>query len=344
MGMEDAANIVVRNELRNVALLGMGDLVPAFPQFGGHKLQAQRPVDFFLRLGCHKSAAFPEPACIEFEPLLPGISCQRVQMPFGASGAKQRCPVVRCVRHVDLELTIRFQPSRCVDRLSSLSDQREVSDQFASAPQIARDGDALQRWPALLKPSGCIVQQRRSPMHMHSRFSGLGDSDVLQDFGLQRSAEPFGFSNAIFARGFFQIDKRRDTERLIDLEHLVRTKPGDRQHLQHAGGKLLAHRLQAGMRPLTVDGRDNVSDRFANAGDFGKSTCRDHVFQRLTEGGETVGGTPVGPCTIGVAAAQAGALGVFAQNTYNIGRRLLRHVHERLADFRQRCVSGPDDP
>lgn len=123
-------------------------------------------------------------------------------------------------------------------------------------------------------------EQRGGAVQVEAAFSAFGDREVLQDLGLQRGAESFRLLDAVILGGGLQLRERADAEILVQAQHLLRTKSGHREHLEHALGNLLPQLFEAGMTARLVNLGDDVGNSIADARDLSKSIFGDKHLQR----------------------------------------------------------------
>src|SRR5438477_12078133 len=89
--------------------------------------------------------------------------------------------------------------------------------------------------------------------------------DALQNFRLESRSETFGGLQPIaFGRGF-QLVYRADPQCTVQFANAIRPETRDAQHLQHALGDLLAHRVETWMVPRLMQFRDQRGERVPNA-------------------------------------------------------------------------------
>jgi hypothetical protein len=129
-------------------------------------------------------------------------------------------------------------------------DNREMRDELAAAPELARGRDPLQ--PRVRLPQICFRrgQQRSRAMQMAGAFTLA--LDAAQYFRLQRRPQSLDGFETILQRGLFQIRERGNAKLLVELEDLVRPQARDAEHFEHAGGNFLPHGLELRMcsRPM----------------------------------------------------------------------------------------------
>jgi hypothetical protein len=104
MGMQNTADVLVGDQLRQRLLAGMLDLVVALAQLGRHERQAELGIDVFLSFGSHELAALPQAEVVELEAFL---SCERTQgfdMVRRPGGVQQRRTIVPGVGEVHSHL------------------------------------------------------------------------------------------------------------------------------------------------------------------------------------------------------------------------------------------------
>ncbi|MGY3529344.1 hypothetical protein ACVISU_002112 [Bradyrhizobium sp. USDA 4452] len=158
-----------------------------------------------------------------------------------------------------------------------------------------------------------MFDQGRGAMQMQSAFAALCDRKILQDLGLKRRAKSFGLTDSIVPGGGFKLRQRGDSKVLVKPQYLLRPQPGHRQHLEYAGGDLLAQLLQAWMAARPMKLGNDVGNGFANARNFGEPVLLDQRFEWDCERCDIVGGAGIGLGTVGIAAPHGGALRVLAQ-------------------------------
>ena len=90
----------------------------------------------------------------------------------------------------------------------------------------------LQRYNRMFEKSGGLV-------HVKLRFAASRDSQVLQDLGLQRSAEAFGSFDAVVFGGGLQFRERVDAEMLVETQHFLGAETRQGKRLKHPLGNLL---------------------------------------------------------------------------------------------------------
>ena len=121
-------------------------------------------------------------------------------------------------------------------------------------------------------------EQRGGAVQVEAAFSAFGDREVLQDLGLQRGAESFRLLDAVILGGGLQLRERADAEILVQAQHLLRTKAGHSEHLEHALGNLLPQLFEAGMTARLVKLGDDVGDGIAHPRNFLEPAFRNEVF------------------------------------------------------------------
>lgn len=107
------------------------------------------------------------------------------------------------------------------------------------------------------------------------------NNKTLYYLALKRETKAFDLANAVFLRGSFELVQCRDAEFLINLYHLVRPQPRNREHLEHPFRNLRAHllkgRMVSGLRKLGDDVRNGIAD----AGDFLQAFVLDQALDRF---------------------------------------------------------------
>jgi hypothetical protein len=96
---------------------------------------------------------------------------------------------------------------------------------------------------------------------------------------------------------------------------------------------VLAHRLQPRMRAGFMQPGDNVSNGFADAGDFPQSAVADDLRERDGESAEAFGSPRIGFAPVGIAAAQRDLLPEFAQQTNDLRGFKRSHCLERTREL-----------
>ena len=158
-------------------------------------------------------------------------------------------------------------------------------------------------------------EQSGGTVQVEATFSAFRDGQVLQDLGLQRSAESFGLLDAVVLGGGLQLRERGDAEILVETQHLLGAEAGHGEHLEHALGDLLPELFKARMSARLVKLGDDVGYRLADAGDLREPVFGDEHMQRDGKRRQAVGGPRIGFRPVGIAAAQGGALRVLSQET-----------------------------
>src|SRR3954466_5999989 len=113
-----------------------------------------------------------------------------------------------------------------------------------------------------------MLYQGSRAMQMQSAFAALCDREVLQDLGLKRCAKSFGLLDSIVPGGGLKLCQRGDSKILVSTQHLLRPQPGYREHLEYAGGDLLAQLLQARMGAGPIKLGNDVGLRISYARSF----------------------------------------------------------------------------
>jgi hypothetical protein len=103
-------------------------------------------------------------------------------------------------------------------------DEAELGHQFAAAAEVTSDSHAPKVWLRPLKGFLRMVEQGGRTMQMEPALAAPGDRQVLQDLGLQGSAEALSLFEAVVFRGCFD-SARVDAQVLIEPQHLVGPKP-----------------------------------------------------------------------------------------------------------------------
>ena len=311
VAMKDSAQVLVGDELRQLALQGQLDLAAALTEFRIDEGQTEGTIDLGLVAG-DQGAALVQAVGLQPHSLLNGQGLELLNVSGGAGGEEKSGAEVFAIGQADLH-SIRPGSLRRFGDLGRFCNDREVADQFAAAAEVARDRHALEFGPGLAERILGVGEQDGGTVQMEAAFSAFRDGQVLQDLGLQRGAETFGLLDTVVLGGGLQLGERGDTEILVKPQHLLGAEAGNGEHLEHALGYLLPELFEARMRARLVKLGDNVGDRLADAGDFLEPVFGDQHMQRDGKGCQAVGGPGIGFCPVGVAAAQGGALRIFPQ-------------------------------
>src|SRR6185437_14623953 len=70
---------------------------------------------------------------------------------------------------------------------------RQITDELASTPEVAGDGQALELWRGRPEGIHSMIQEGGGAVQMQASFAALRDRQILQDLGLQRGALPLLF-------------------------------------------------------------------------------------------------------------------------------------------------------
>ena len=135
----------------------------------------------------------------------------------------------------------------------------------------------------------------------------------LQNFRLQRAAQPLHGLEAVLARSLLQFCERGDAQLFVELEHLIRPQARYGEHLKDAGRDFLSHRFEAGVCAGAVKLRDDIGDGVADARHFREPIFCDDLVERHRKRDDAVGRAGIGLGPVRIAAAQGRASGEFPE-------------------------------
>jgi hypothetical protein len=120
-----------------------------------------------------------------------------VQMRRRPGRLQQHRTEMLAVRQMHLQAG-RIRDGRSAFGRRSLGHQREVADELAAASEVTGDGEPLKLGPGAVLRGRRVLEEGRSAMQVQPSPAALGDSQVLQNLGLQRGAESLRLLDAIF--------------------------------------------------------------------------------------------------------------------------------------------------
>src|SRR3954453_773162 len=311
--MKDSAQVLVSDELRQLALLSQLDLTEPLPEFGIDEGQTECTIDLGLVAG-DQSAALVQAVGLQPHSLLGGQRLELLNVSGRAGGEKKGSAEVFAVGQADLQ-TIRRGRRRRFGDLGRFCNDREVPDEFAAAAEVARDRHPLEFGAGLAERILGVGEQEGGTVQMEAAISAFRDGQVLQDLGLQRSAEALGLLDTVVPGGGLQLGERGDAEILVEPQHLLGAEAGNGEHLEYPLRNLLPEFFKARMSTRLVKLDDDVGDRLADARDFPEPVFGDEHVQRDGKGCQAVGRPGIGFRPIRIAAKQCRALRVFSQET-----------------------------
>jgi hypothetical protein len=317
MGMQDAANIFVRDQFGQFTIEREHHFLTGFAQLGRNERQAQRVVDVFLAFAGDNAIAFSETVAVENEAFVFGDGLQGFDVLIRA-GCKEECGAIALViGHMDGQAVTC---SKCVILAFELridGNQRHCADDFAAAAEFTGGRDACEMWMRALEFGHRIADRRSGAMEMPT-LRAAAHLDPLQYLGLKGRTESFGGCEAIRFGGLFELCEGFDPELFVELLDAVGLETGDAQHLQHALRRLRARRFKTGVVPCLMKLRDDRGERFADAGDFREALVFNELVERDCAEGEVFGSAVIGPGAIRVSAFQ---------------RDVVADLPEKLGDF-----------
>ena len=143
-------------------------------------------------------------------------------------------------------------------------------------------------------------------MNVTRTFCRASDFNSLKDLLLQRPSQSLDGLQTILPYRVFELLDRVDAELLVELEHLVRTKPRDGEHFEDALGDFLTQLFQGGMRASTLQFCDDIRNRVPYAGNLMQPTFRDHAVERLGKCGQILRGPLIGFRSVWVTSPKCG--------------------------------------
>src|SRR6478609_7776713 len=199
VAVKDTAQILVGDELRQLALQGQLDLAAALTEFRIDEGQTEGTIDLGLVAG-DQGAALVQAVGLQPHSLLNGQRLELLNVSGGAGGEEKSGAEVFAIGQADLH-SIRPGSLRRFGDLGRFCNDREVADQFAAAAEVARDRHALEFGPGLAERIFGVGEQDGGTVQMEAAFSAFRDGQALQDLGLQRGTEAFGLLDTVVLGG-----------------------------------------------------------------------------------------------------------------------------------------------
>jgi hypothetical protein len=310
--LSEPSELGLRHQFRQLSLERDPDFLARFAELGGDERQPQRCVDLPFRPGGN-DAAFPRQALRpEAQPLAAGERPQGREMGSGAGGEQQSDPKARRRGDVNDQLIALLDRPVGAGEVRVDSHEREVSHEFTAPPELS---GGRQVHPIGMLPGDRIGREaecRLGAMQMAALRSAV-HLDAPEDLGLEGGAKSLGRGEATASRRVLQIGGGSDPQFLVELAHPLAPQPGDAQHVEDAGRKVLPHRLQPGMVAGFVELGDHAGKGIADTRNFGEPAFGDQPLQRQRAQRQVVGGAAIGPRAIGIVPGQFQPLGQLPQ-------------------------------
>ena len=300
VAVEKAAQVAPVEQTRQGVVLGGLDLALALAQLGRNAVEAERRVERGLVGSGDERAPAPERGAAQAEITRGGVRGERAQVRLAPGGLHQHRARVHRGRHHDL----RARPAREAEREPAIVLARElmhtrqlaqpleqlarrdvrhdhehqIPHHFGTAAHVARHDDLEHaRHPLERRPQSFRLVRRVVREPEGARLPQVGDAfeDVLGSLG----AEPGQAGQPAIERRRLELRERIDVEHVVDLADLGDAEPLDGEHLDQAGGDLLAELLEH-TRPAGGDDLgDDLQRRRAHALGGGQAAVVDPVAE-----------------------------------------------------------------
>jgi hypothetical protein len=265
MRVHDAPEIGLRHQLGQLSGERESHFPTRFAQLRGDERQAQRRVDLAFRTPGN-DAAFPRQALrLQAQPLAAGQCAQGLEMGIGAGREQQSDSKAFRSRDVNDQLIALLDRPVATAEVRVDSNQRESVHEFGAPAEVT---GGRQAHPIGMLPGDRIgreAQRSVGAMQM-AALRSAADLDALENLGLESCAKSLRRREATASRRVLQIGGGGNSQFLVELAHPLPPQPGDAQHVEDAGRKVLAHRLQPGMVAGFVELGDHAGEGIADAG------------------------------------------------------------------------------
>jgi hypothetical protein len=164
---------------------------------------------------------------------------------------------------------------------------------------------------------------------------------------LQCGTQSLDRLQAVLPRRDFQLLKRANAKLPMQLKHLVRTKPRDRQHLQDARRNLLPQGVEGWVRPISMQLSYDVGNCLSYARQLPDATRGNEVCQWFRQAEQALCGASVCAGPVGIAAAKNRALTQLVEQLRHFGGIKRAHGNFNAAGqgwCRSKCISAGVEP
>ena len=182
VAVKDSTQVLIADELRQLALEGQFDLAAALPELRIDEGQIERAIDLGLVAG-DQCTGLVQAAGLQPHSLLTGQCLKLLNVSGRAGGEKKGGAEMLAVGHADLQ-SIRFGWLRRFCDLGRFCNDCEVSDEFAAPAEVACDRHALELRLGLAKRILGVREKSGGPVQVEATLSVFRDVQVLQDLGL----------------------------------------------------------------------------------------------------------------------------------------------------------------
>src|SRR6185312_17093583 len=182
MAVKDSTKVLVGDELRQLALQGKFDLAAPLSELGIDEGEAESAIDAGL------VAADQCPPLVQTVVVQPHSLFRRQRLELrdvsgGACGEEKGGAEMLAIGQADLQ-SVRWPRLRRPPGFRRFRNEREMTDEFATAAKVAGNRDALQLGPGLTYGILGVFEQDRGTMQMEAAFPTFRDRQVLQDLAL----------------------------------------------------------------------------------------------------------------------------------------------------------------
>lgn len=177
MAVEDPAQVLVVDELRQLALQSKLDLAAPLPEFGIDEGQAEGAIDLGFVAG-DQGAALVQAVCLQPHSLLGSQRLELGNVSGRAGGEEKGSAEVLSVGQADLQ-SIGHGRLRRFSYLGRFCDDREFTDEFAASAEVACDCNALELGPGLAERILGVCEKSGGTMQVEAAFPAFCDGQVL---------------------------------------------------------------------------------------------------------------------------------------------------------------------
>src|SRR3954453_225379 len=177
VAVKDPAQVLVVDELWQLALQSQLKLTAPLPEFGIDEGQAEGEIDLGLVAG-NQGATLVQAVCLQPHSLLGSQRLDLGNVSGRAGGEEKGGAEVLSVGQADLQSIGRGRLRR-FSYLGRFCDDREFTDEFAASAEVACDCNALQLGPGLAERILGVCEKSGGTMQVEAAFAAFCDGQVL---------------------------------------------------------------------------------------------------------------------------------------------------------------------
>src|SRR4051812_45924138 len=177
VAVKDPTQVLVVDELWQLALQGQLKLAAPLPEFGIDEGQAEGEIDLGFVAG-DQGAALVQAVGLQPHSLLGSQRLELGNVSGRAGGEEKGGAEVLSVGQADMQ-SIGHGRLRRFSYLGRFCDDREFTDEFAASAEVACDCNALELGPGLAERILGVCEKSGGTMQVEAAFSAFCDGQVL---------------------------------------------------------------------------------------------------------------------------------------------------------------------